>query len=90
MKDVRAYQQSCLKRILSVNPALAGEQYEGFVIRDYEKKELRWDVELWKGRLEIENPLTGTFLPDAVMILEKREEEFNNNNLDLKTPQVKK
>ncbi len=88
-KSLAIYQKECLKKILEINPALAGELYESYVIRDMEKRQLRWDETLLEGRLATESPITGIFFPTMLATLEKREEAFKNNNLDLKTPQVK-
>lgn len=90
MRDVKQYQISCLERVIEINPALAGEQYQEYVIRDFEKMELRWDVDLLKGRLKTENPLTSIFFSAMAALLERRQEAFNNHDLSLKTPQVNK
>lgn len=85
-----AFRTSRLEQILAINPALAGEEYEGFVIRDYEKVELRWDEPMVRGRLVLKETEDDEFLSRMAIILSKRQEAFENNELSLKTPQVKR
>lgn len=84
-KAINAWRQDIISRILAIDPSLAGERYFDFVNRDFETKKITWQVSM------IEDPsLSFEFLYDMGTILEKRAEAFVNNNLDLKTPQVKK
>lgn len=76
-------------RFVAVNPALAGIELERYVIRDQEKMQLRWDMELLQGIFDAGDPYGTNFFFQWITLLEKRQEAFNNNDLSLKTPQVK-
>lgn len=84
-KQLVEYRKQLIKRILATNPAAAGERYLDYVKRDFETKTLSWEVTMISDEgMDINN------LRDMVVILEKRDELLNNNDLDLKTPQVKR
>lgn len=78
------YRKSLVDRVLAVPAALAGELYFDFVTRDFDTKTISWNQEMLN---DMGMPLQK--LIDMVTMLEKRHEAFENNNLDLKTPQVK-
>lgn len=88
-QQLMACRNARLEDILAINPAMAGEEYEGFVIRDYEKRELRWDEPMVRGHLILKETEDDSFLYRMFIILSKRAEAFKNNELSLKTPQVK-
>lgn len=88
-KSIQNYRKSVLRSILSINPALAGELYSDYVIRDIEHEKLKWDKPLLEGRLVLKETQDNEFLNTMLMVLEKRQEAYENNALSLKTPQVK-
>lgn len=88
-QQIKDFRKQCLADILAINPAMAGELYSDYVIRDYEKQELRWDVPLIEGRQVLKETESNTFIYDMWIILTKRAEDFKNHNLSLKTPQIK-
>lgn len=83
-QQVVKYRLSLISRILSVPSALAGERYLDFVNRDFDTKTITWNEPMIKNEgLSLDN------LRDMAVILEKRLDEYNNNSLSLKTPQIK-
>lgn len=75
-QEIKTYRIQRLEEILSMNPALAGEEYESFVIRNYEEKKLTWDEPLIRGRLILKPTEDDTFLYNMHITLMKRAESF--------------
>lgn len=77
--------------VLAFNPSFAmlSPIYEIFVKRNNELKRLEWDVEMLNGKLVTDNPITSLFFWDMCIFLEKCDDAYKNNLLDLKTPQIK-
>lgn len=83
-KEIVTYRKGLITRILSIPAELAGERYLDFVTRDFDKKKISWNKEMIQDEgMELEK------LRDMAVILEKRADAFSNNDLSLKTPQVK-
>lgn len=83
-KFLEEWRERTITDILAISPALCGERYIDYVKRDLETKTLSWYDSM------IRDPsLSFEFLRDMITILEKRQEAFANNAVDLLTPQVK-
>lgn len=78
------YRKSLINRILSVPAILAGEQYFDFINRNLEAMTITWHTEM------ISDPgMSMDKLRNMCAIVEARNELYQNNDLSLKTPQVK-